>query len=112
MVQAADELIVVLVTCGSDEEAAAIARAAVEARWAACASVMGPVQSLYWWQGKLETSRETQLLLKTSLRLFEGLAAEIRRRHTYENPEIIALPVSAAAPLYRDWLSANLRSTG
>lgn len=112
MVQPTDDLILVLVTCASEDEATAIARAAVELRWAACASMLGPVQSLYWWRGKLESSRETQLLLKTSRPLFAGLANEIRRLHSYENPEIVAVPVTDAAPLYRDWLSANLRKAG
>ena len=111
MVQETTELILVLVTCASAEEASAIGRAAVEARWAACASVAGPVRSQYWWQGKIETATETQLILKSSGSLFAGLAEEIRRLHSYENPEILAIPVVEAVPLYRGWLISNLRST-
>lgn len=111
MVQDSSEIILVLVACASAEEASTLGQAAVEARWAACASVAGPVQSQYWWQGKIETASETQLTLKTSRSLFAGLAEEIRHRHSYENPEILAIPVVEAAPLYREWLISNLRST-
>lgn len=111
MVQEPPELILVFVTCASAAQAAAISQVSVEARLAACATIAGPVQSRYWWQGKVESASETQLLLKTSRALFPALAEQIRRLHSYENPEIVAVPLVEAAPLYRDWLMANLRST-
>lgn len=102
--------ILVFVTCGSREEAEAIGTAALEARLAACASVSGPVESRYWWQGEIETSHEYGLTLKTVRGCFEGLAEEIRRRHSYDTPEIVAVPIEAGHAAYLDWVAANVRS--
>lgn len=101
---------IVLVTCGSKDEAQRIASAVVGARLAACVNLLGaPVQSTYQWKGNVEASSEFLLVIKTEARLLPDLQEEIARLHSYELPEFIALPVVAGSEAYLDWLGANLR---
>lgn len=100
----------VLTTAGSAEEAERICDALVEDRLAACVQVAGPVSSTYRWRGEVEREREWQCLAKTEARLFERVEAAIRRVHSYEEPEILAIPVLAGSRGYLDWISANLGS--
>jgi len=102
--------IVVLCTCGSDEEAAKLARLLVESRVAACVSVAGAVQSVYRWNGAVETSTERLLIIKSSRTLFEKLRAALEKHHSYEVPEILALPVIDGSEAYLNWLEAELRA--
>ena len=97
--------IVVMVTCGSRAEARKIARAVVEARLAACANVMGsPVQSIYRWKGKVRTAKEVLLLLKSTRKRFSALEREVRRLHSYDTPEIIAVPIVEGSRAYLEWI--------
>ena len=97
--------IVVMVTCGSLAEAKKIARAVVEARLAACANVLGsPVQSIYRWKGKVETAKEVLLLIKTTRKRFSALGRQIRRLHSYDTPEIVAVPIVAGSAAYLRWI--------
>ncbi len=108
--KAAKDKRVVLVTCGSKEEAQRIASAVVGARLAACVNLLdAPVHSTYRWKGSVETSSEFLLVIKTEARLLPGLQKEIARLHSYEVPEFVALPVVAGSEAYLDWLAANLR---
>jgi len=101
---------VVLVTCGSRAEARNIARAVVEKRLAACVNVVtAAVESVYRWKGKLESAREFLLIVKTTLRRFEALKAEILRLHSYDVPEIIALPVKAGSKRYLQWVKSSVQ---
>src|SRR5580693_10679 len=103
------DTIVVLVTCGSLREARTIARELVERRLAACGNIVeAPVRSIYRWKGKVESAREVLLILKSSRRRFAALAAAIRKLHSYDVPEIIALPVVAGSPAYLKWISDSL----
>ena len=97
---------VVLVTCGSPAEARRIAQQIVSRRLAACANVLErPVRSIYRWKGKVEKAREFLLLIKTSARRLPALEAEIKRLHSYDVPEFIALPILAGSPKYLAWLA-------
>jgi periplasmic divalent cation tolerance protein len=97
--------IVVLVTCGSAREAKKIARTLVEKRLAVCGNILGaPVRSIYRWKGKVETAREWLLILKSSRARFKALEAEVKRLHSYDVPEIIALPISAGSTEYLKWI--------
>jgi len=101
--------IVVLVTCGSASEARRIARALVEERLAACVNVVRtPVESVYRWKGRIEAAREFLLLVKTARRRFAALEREIRRLHSYEVPEIIALPVERGSRDYLAWVTESV----
>ena len=101
--------IVILSTCETEEEAQRLARALLDARLAACINVIPRVRSVYRWKGAVETADECLLLIKSSRALFEPLQAAITKLHSYEVPEVIALPVVAGAENYLSWLGASLR---
>lgn len=103
------EKIIVYCTCASEEEAHRVALHAVELRLAACAAVTKGVRSFYHWKGAIESSEECALTLKSRADLFEELCAEIRKVHSYEVPEILAVPVAAGSKDYLDWMDAELR---
>lgn len=99
---------IVLVTTGSQTEAETIASALVEAKLAACVSLT-PIHSIYTWQGEVHSEQEWQLMIKTDLRAFGTLEAKIRELHSYEVPEIIALPIVAGTQSYLTWIGENVR---
>jgi periplasmic divalent cation tolerance protein len=107
--QMTDKLIV-FVTCGSPGEAKKIARALVEARLAACGNILPGVRSIYRWKGLVESAGETLLILKTSRRRFAALRRAVERLHSYDTPEIIALPITAGSRKYLAWLEDGLRA--
>jgi periplasmic divalent cation tolerance protein len=100
--------IVVLSTCASAEEAAKIARHLVENRLAACVAIVPHVRSIYRWKGVVEDSSEWLLLVKSRRGLVERLSAEIASLHSYQVPEVVALPIVDGAPAYLNWLDREL----
>ncbi len=101
--------IVVLSTCANEADASRVGRALVEARLAACVSIVPKLRSFYHWQGALETSEEVLLLIKTSRELFPQLKLELEKIHPYELPEMLALPVVEGAENYLNWIDSSLR---
>lgn len=99
---------VVMVTAASRNEAEAIAQNLVASKLAACVSIM-PIRSIYTWQGQVHNEEEWQLLIKTDLALFETLEAKIRELHSYEVPEIIALPIVTGSAPYLAWISSQVK---
>ncbi|MDZ7992847.1 MAG: divalent-cation tolerance protein CutA [Nostoc sp. EfeVER01] len=100
---------VVLVTVGNVQEAEAIANALVEEKLAACVSLL-PIHSIYTWQGELHKEEEWQLLIKTDLAQFPAMEAKIKELHSYEVPEIIALPIVAGSQAYLQWIFQQVES--
>jgi periplasmic divalent cation tolerance protein len=100
--------VLVTTTLGSEAEATRLAGALVTERLAACVQVSGPIQSVYRWQGKVEQAREWTCSAKTTAGRLSELTAMIRQLHSYEVPEIIAVPVLTADPDYQDWLAASV----
>lgn len=98
------EHIQVVTTTARREEAEQIARALVEERLAACAQVLGPITSIYHWQGDIETSEEWQVWAKSRRDLYDRIEQTIRRLHPYEVPEILAVPVVAGSASYLAWV--------
>jgi periplasmic divalent cation tolerance protein len=98
------EAIVVLVTCGSEEEAASIANALVEERFAACVNIISPVRSIYRWEGKIWDEREWMLIIKTQKERFQDLERKVKSLHSYSVPEIIALPIVEGSASYLKWI--------
>jgi len=98
---------IVMVTAGSHSEAEAIASSLVEAKLAACVSIT-PIKSIYSWEGKIESQEEWQLTIKTDLGQFAALEAQVLQLHSYEVPEIIALPLVTGSQPYLEWISANV----
>jgi periplasmic divalent cation tolerance protein len=85
-----------------------IGRRLVEERLAACAQVVGPVASVYWWQGEVETAGEWYCHLKTTAARVDALIARVRELHPYETPEIVALPVTEGDPAYLRWIASSV----
>ena len=99
---------VVLVTAPSQQEAEAIATSLVKSQLAACVSLV-PIYSIYTWQGELHQEQEWQLLIKTDLGQLPTLETKIRELHSYEVPEIIALPIVAGSQPYLQWIAAQVK---
>jgi periplasmic divalent cation tolerance protein len=99
----------VLTTCGSQDEAARIARALVDRGLAACVNVVAPVESVYRWRGAVESAQEWLLLIKTSTALFERVRDAIRELHSYELPECIAISIDEGSAEYLRWMDESLR---
>jgi len=103
-----DEFLVVYVTVGSPEEGERLAHALVEERLAACVNRVGPVRSVYRWQGQIEQNDEELLIIKTKRALFERLKTRVQELHSYSVPEIIALPILEGSEPYLKWLKEQL----
>jgi periplasmic divalent cation tolerance protein len=99
----AAKYLIVMTTCVSDEEATRLAQALVEKKLAACVQA-SHITSTYRWQGTVETAPEVRLLIKARAADYDAIAALITALHSYENPEILAIPVTAGAKLYLDWI--------
>ena len=107
----AKNLRVVIVTCPSLALAKKIARAVVQKRFAACVNVVcSPVESFYTWKGRLETTREHLLLIKTTTTRLPQLEREVKRLHTYDLPEFIFLPITGGSIEYLAWLADSVES--
>jgi len=98
------ERIVVLITTGNEEEANKIAELLVNRKKAACVNIVPRVDSLFWWEGKLDSAQESLLIVKTKASLFSEIVELVKRVHSYEVPEIIALPIIAGSEDYLTWL--------
>jgi len=103
-----DEFIVVYVTVGSAEEGERLAQALVGERLAACVNRLGPVCSVYRWQGQVERSEEQLLIIKTKRKLFGRLRKRVGELHSYSVPEIIALPILEGSESYLRWLGEQV----
>ncbi|MCC5625593.1 divalent-cation tolerance protein CutA [Nostoc sp. CHAB 5715] len=99
----------VVLVAGNIQEAEAIANALVEAKPTACVSLL-PIYSIYTWQGELHKEQEWQLLIKTDLGQYPAMEAKIKNLHSYEVPEIIALPIVAGSQAYLQWISQQVKS--
>jgi periplasmic divalent cation tolerance protein len=98
------DFVQVVTTTETREEADRLVRSAVERRLAACAQVIGPITSTYWWEGTVETASEWQCLLKTTAGRLDELRAQLESEHSYETPEIVATPIVGGSPAYLGWI--------
>lgn len=103
------QYIVVFVTARDAAEARAISKGLLESKLIACANIIGGVQSLFWWQGKIDEASEVLLVMKTKKALFKKLIAKVRALHSYDTPEVIALPVMAGSTDYLKWIDDSVR---
>lgn len=101
--------ILVLCTCDSADEALRLARRLVDAKVAACVNISGPATSVYRWHGAVETAQEWMLSIKSRRDLFPALREELVKAHSYEVPEVIALPVVDGSESYLRWLDHELK---
>jgi len=102
----------VSVTAPSADEAGRLGRIAVEQRLAACAQVSGPITSTYWWEGKVQSATEWLCVLKTTAPLMGRLTGVLREAHSYEVPEIVAVPIEAGDEDYLAWVSEETGQAG
>jgi periplasmic divalent cation tolerance protein len=100
---------VVLTTCGSLEEARKIAHAFIERRLAACINIVPQIESVYRWQGKVETATEWLLVIKTTAGMFARLKDGLHELHSYETPECIAIGIEDGSAAYLDWIGESVR---
>lgn len=102
------DFVIVFVTAGTREQAETIARRCIEEELAACVNIVDGCTSVYRWRGNVETEREALMIVKTAKALFPKLARRIAELHTYEVPEIIALPIADAGGGYLKYLIDTL----
>ncbi|HVF49741.1 MAG TPA: divalent-cation tolerance protein CutA [Pyrinomonadaceae bacterium] len=107
---AGSSAIAVMITAGSREEAVRLAEMLVGARLAACVQILPEMESVYRWQGSVQREAEILLFAKTTAACFSELEREVRALHSYETPEIIALPINDASQPYLEWLVANVKA--
>jgi periplasmic divalent cation tolerance protein len=98
-----------MVTTANKQEAEKIAQHLLEARLIACANILGPVSSHFHWSGRIEQAEEYLLLMKSHTNLFEALSAKVKALHSYEVPEILALPIENGSEAYFNWLDRSLK---
>ena len=105
----ATKFAIVLVTAPDLKTARALAKSALQARLIACANLIPKIESHYWWQGKIESSAEVLVILKTQKSKLAALERLILAKHPYDTPEFLVLPLSTGSKKYLDWLAANCR---
>ena len=107
MAEGSSAAIMVLMTAGSQEEASRLAEMLVGAHLAACVQILPQMESIYRWKGEVHRAPEFLLLAKTTAACFDELEREVRSLHTYDTPEIIAVPVAHVSAPYFEWLTSN-----
>jgi periplasmic divalent cation tolerance protein len=101
--------LVAFVSAGSKEEAEKIASGLLKEKLAACVNIVKGADSHFWWQGKLDKAKESMLIIKTRKSLFARLVKKVKSLHSYEVPEIIALPIIAGHKPYLDWIDESTK---
>lgn len=100
---------VVLITCGSREEAEKISKVLVEEKLAACVNILSGVKSYFWWEGKVDEADEHLLIIKTSVEKIERLIEKVKELHSYSVPEIISLPILEGNTEYLRWIEGSIK---
>jgi periplasmic divalent cation tolerance protein len=104
-----DGYLQVFTTIDRSADAEKISKLLVKKRLVACAQVLGPITSTYWWEGKMEESKEFLLLLKTKERLFPQVETVIKENHPYDVPEIVAVPITHGSEKYLKWIDEEVQ---
>jgi len=103
------DLAILLITAATAEEAERIAKVLLEQRKAACVNIVPRVSSLFWWQDKLDSTQESLLIVKTKTSLLNELVRLVKEIHSYDVPEVIALPIVGGNQAYLEWIGKNLK---
>jgi periplasmic divalent cation tolerance protein len=105
-----DEYIQIMTTVEQQKDAETIAHELLNQKLAACVQILGPIKSLFWWQGKIDRAAEYICLIKSRMDLYPKAEAAILSVHPYDVPEIIAVPIAAGGGSYLQWLATELRT--
>jgi len=101
--------IVVLVTASSAEEAHKISEQLLKDKLAACVNIIKGIESLFWWEDKIDHANETLLVVKTKSSAFKALTTAVKKAHSYKVPEVIALPIINGNPDYLKWINESVK---
>lgn len=101
--------LIIFVTTSNREEATKIVRTLLEEKLIACGNIIDPVSSFFWWKGKIEEEKEVLIIMKSHERVFKKLLKRVPELHSYEIPEILALPIVDGSSSYLDWLEGHLK---
>ena len=104
-----DDARLIYITAPNQDEALKLAHSLVGERLAACANLLGPITSIYWWDDKLNQDAEVALVLKTRAELVEALTARVRELHAYDCPCVVALPIDGGNPAFLSWITAETK---
>ena len=96
--------LIVFMTASSREEAVKIVRTLLEERLIACGNIVDSVSSFFWWKGKIEEEKEVLVIMKSDEKLFKKLSKRVTELHSYDVPEILALPIVDSSSSYLEWL--------
>ena len=101
-----EENVVIFITAGTDEEARKVAKVLLNHRKAACVNIVAGVSSFFWWQDKLDSAQESLLIVKTKASLVNEIVSLVREVHSYDVPEVIALPIVGGNQDYLEWIAS------
>ena len=104
-----DQKVVIFITAGTDEEANRLAEVLLKQRKAACVNIVPKVSSHFWWEGHLDSDQESLLIVKAKASLLDEIVALVKEVHTYDVPEVIALPIIGGNPDYLEWIGKELQ---
>jgi len=103
------ENVVIFITTGTDEEAQEVAKALLNNRLAACVNIVPKINSIFWWNDTLDSAQENLLIVKSRASLLNEIVKLVKEVHSYETPEIVALPIIGGNPDYLDWISKEVK---
>ncbi len=106
-----EEYIQITTTTDKKREAEDIAKKLIEKRLVSCAQILGPIKSIYWWKGRIEESEEWMIFFKTKKGLFKKVESAIKEIHSYEVPEIIAVPILEGSKDYLNWIESETQKS-
>ncbi|MFC2025376.1 divalent-cation tolerance protein CutA [Chloroflexota bacterium] len=101
--------VVILITTGTEEEAHKIAKVLLNQKKIACVNIVPRVNSFFWWEGKIDSDQESLLIIKTKASLLNEIVNLVREVHSYDIPEIIALPIVGGNPAYLQWIGKEVK---
>ena len=102
------EFIIIFITCSSKEEAKKIKDILLQNKKVACVNIIPKIDSFFWWQGKVDSANEVLLIAKTTNKMSEDIIALVKKHHSYDVPEIIALPIVNGNKEYLDWIKNSI----
>lgn len=103
--------VVILVTCSNQREAKRIAQHLVKQRLVACVNIVDKIKSIFWWQKRIDSAREVLLIAKSKKSLMQKVIRQVKSLHSYQVPEVIALPIVAGNQDYIHWINESIRQS-